>query len=263
MTHVFENFARYRDIIWYRTLAGLKSEARQNFLGYIWFLLEPAITTLILYVVYVLIFNNGGKDKVVLLLLGTITWQWFESSVNLGMSGVKAKLHILVHFTLPKYVFPLVNVLTNTCKFLCVFVVLLGFCALCGYLPNWQYLWLPLVLAVELLLIIGLALPLSIGFVYFNDLATVVSSLFRLLMFVSGTFFSATMVANEAPAALPYFYANPMACIIDSYRNIIMAGQPPDFGLLAYAAIWGLTLGGLGLLWCHRVEGQILKRVHV
>lgn len=259
MNRQIEAFIRYRDIVWYRTLAGLKSEARQNFLGYIWFLLEPAITTAIMYAVYVLIFQSGGPDRVVMLLIGTIIWQWFESSVMQGMMGIKAKLHIMIHFTLPKYIFPLVGIFTNTWKFLCVFTVLLVFCAVSGYPPNWQYLWLPAVLLVQLVLIIGLALPLAVGIVYFNDLMTVTSSLFRLLMFLSGVFYTSKIVP---PDAMVYFYINPMAGLIESYRNIIMERQPPNFAVLAYALCCGLILCVSGLFVSRFIDGKILKRVN-
>ncbi len=255
----FEQWARYRDIVWYRTIAGLKSEARQNFLGYIWFLLEPAITTAIMYLVYVLIFQSSGRDKVALLLLGTILWQWFESSVMQGMMGIKSKLHIMTHFTLPKYIFPMVGIFTNTWKFLCVFFVLLVFCALSGYPPNVQFLWLPLVLGIQLVLIVGLAMPLAVGVVYFNDLTTVTSSIFRLLMFLSGVFYSSEIVP---PAAMVYFYANPMAGLIESTRNIIMHHQAPNVAILAYALSCGLALCGLGLWVSHFIDGKILKRVN-
>jgi len=252
-------WSRYRDIVWYRTLAGLKSEARQNFLGYIWFLLEPAITTGIMYLVYLLIFQNGGPDKIVMLLLGTITWQWFESSVTQGMLGIKSKLHIMTNFTLPKYIFPLVGIFTNTWKFFCVFIVLLVFCTFSGYPPNVQFFWLPIVLGVQLTLIIGLAIPLAIGVAYFNDLTTVTNSLFRLLMFLSGVFFTAKTVPA---AAMVYFYANPMAGLIESVRNIIMLRQPPNLTALAYALSVGLVLCGIGLWWSRYIDGKILKRAY-
>ncbi|HVU38451.1 MAG TPA: ABC transporter permease [Opitutales bacterium] len=259
MHHRLQAFIRYRDIVWYRTLAGLKSEARQQFLGYIWLLLEPCITTAIVYVVYVFIFQTRGADQVVMLLVGTIVWQWFESSVMQGMGGIKAKLHIMIHFKLPKYIFPLVGILTNTWKFLCVFLVLLTFCAACGFPPNWHFLWLPLVLAAQLVLIIGLALPLAIAVTYFSDLTTVVSSIFRLLMFISGVFFTVTTVP---PAARRYFYLNPMAGLIESYRYVIMWHQGPNLAALAYALCWGLSFGTLGLVWCSYIDGKILKRVN-
>ncbi len=253
------NFVRYRDIVWYRTIAGLKSEARQDFLGYIWFLLEPAITTAIMYAVYVLIFQSRGADSVVLLLIGSIIWQWFESSVVVGMMGIKAKLHIMTHFTLPKYIFPLVGIFTNTWKFLCVFLGLLTVCAVCGYPPNGYVLWLPLVLAAQLMLIVGAALPLAVAVAYFNDMTTVVGSCFRLLMFLSGVFFTVNMV--PAPA-LGYFYANPMAGLIESYRYIIMWHQGPNFAALFYAADCGLILAVIGLAWSKHIDGKILKRAN-
>lgn len=252
-----EDWVRYRDIVWYRTLAGLKSEARQSFLGYVWFLLEPAITTAIMYTVYVLIFQSRNKDTVVLLLVGTIIWQWFESSVVVGMMGIKNKLHIMTHFTLPKYIFPLVGIFTNTWKFLCVFMVLLIFCAACGYPPNWHFLWLPLIMAVQLVLIIGLALPLAIAVVYFNDLTTVTSSIFRLLMFLSGVFFTASIVPV---AAQQLFFSNPMAGLIESYRYVIMWQQGPNFASLLYALDFGLILCVIGLAWSRFIDGKILKR---
>ncbi|HTB62728.1 MAG TPA: hypothetical protein VK737_03990 [Opitutales bacterium] len=267
MRHKIADFIRYRDIVWYRTLAGLKSEARQNFLGYVWFLLEPAITTAIMYVVYVLIFQyGGGANRIVLLLVGTIVWQWFESSTMQGMMGIKSKLHIMTHFTLPKYIFPLVGIFTSTWKFLCIFCVLLVYCAICGYTPNIHFLWLPLVLATQLLLIIGCALPLAVGVAYFNDLTTVVSSIFRLLMFLSGVFFTASFVPNQSPSFVPlhaqiYFFMNPMAGLIESYRYIIMWKQGPNFWALFVAADYGLAFLIIGMVMSSYVNGKILKRV--
>jgi lipopolysaccharide transport system permease protein len=195
----------------------------------------------------------------VMLLLGTLTWQWFESAVTLGSQGIKTKLHIMMHFPLPKCLFPLVGVLISTWKFLCIFAVLLVFCALAGFPPNACYLYLPLVLGTQLILIIGLAIPLAIGVAYFNDLLTVSTSLFRLMMILSGAVFEADKVP---PAALKYFYANPMAGLIESYRDIVLHNSPPSLALLAYALAWGLGLGALGLLWSRRIDGSILKSVN-
>jgi len=252
-------FARYRDIVWYRVLAGLKSEARQNFLGYVWFLLEPTLTTAIAYIIYSLIAPGGGPERIVMLLLGTLTWQWFESAVMMGSQGIKGKLHIMMHFPLPKYIFPLVGVFISTWKFLCIFVVLLVFCGFAGYPPNTSFIYLPLVLAAQLALIIGLALPLAIGVAYFNDLSTVTNSLFRLMMILSGAVFE----ANKVPAAaLTWFYANPMAGLIESYRDIVLYHSPPSFAALFYALAWGLGLGAVGLLWCRHIDGTILKSIN-
>jgi lipopolysaccharide transport system permease protein len=258
MRRKIEAFIRYRDIVWYRTFAGLKSEARQNFLGYVWFLLDPAINTATMYLVYVLIFHSRDPSTVPMLLLGTMSWQWFESSITVGMQGIRSKLHIMIHFTLPKFIFPLVGIFANTWKFLCVFVVLLAVCAFCGDPPHLSFLYLPLVMGAQLVLIVGLTLPLAIMTAYFNDMVTVASSVFRLLMFLSGVFFYATQVPGDAGK---YIFLNPMAGLIDCYREIVVYRQSPNMYALIYAVLFGLIFCLIGLTWSFYIDGKILKRV--
>ena len=98
MDAVMVKISRYRDIIVYRTIAGVKAESRQNYLGYLWYVLEPLLTTVIFYLAFAKLMGRGGKEYVMFLLIGLISWQWFESSCLQAAGSIKAKLHILQHF---------------------------------------------------------------------------------------------------------------------------------------------------------------------
>jgi len=80
-----------------------------------------------------------------------------------------------------------------------------------------------------------------------------------LMMILSGAVFEAGKVPA---AALTYFYANPMAGLIESYRDIVMYHSVPNFAALIYALLWGLGLATLGLFWSWRIDGTILKSVN-
>lgn len=237
---------RLRDIVLYRVIAGIKSEARQNYLGYIWFLLEPTISTAILYIAFSQITGHQGAGYIAFLVLGMMSWQWFESSVMNGATSIRAKFHILNHFDLPKPLFPLVAIGVNTWKFLCVYVIILAFCWLCGFPPTIYFAWLPLLFLLQLLLIVGITLIVSMLVTLANDCLTVISSIFRLLFFLSGIFFA----PEKVPASLQTaFFSNPIASLIVSYRDVILHARPPHLGHLAeIAAIALITLGiGLGM----------------
>jgi ABC-type polysaccharide/polyol phosphate export permease len=75
---------------------------------------------------------------------------------------------------------------------------------------------------------------------------------------MSVTFFFASMVPESAKI---YFYANPMAGLIESYRDIVMFNQPPLFNALLYATAFGIVFAGIGILWSNHIDGKILKRV--
>jgi lipopolysaccharide transport system permease protein len=251
---------RYCGIILYRTVAGIKSEARQNYLGYLWFLLEPLLSTAVLYVAFTQLTGKGGAEYVVFLLLGMIAWQWFESSCMLGATAIKMKYGVLTQFNLPKYIFPFVSIMVNTWKFLCVFIVILLTAAALGYPPNRSFMHLPGLLLLQLLLITGVTLPLSIGATLINDLLTVAASIFRLLFFMSGIFFDPAVVPESLRA---WFYANPMAVFIEAYRAVVIHNQAPDALRLAQAAAVSLGFLALGLALHAYYDKRRLKLTNV
>lgn len=264
ITFSFNNLAktiiRHKDVLWYRTMAQLKSESRQNYLGYVWFFIEPALLTITLYLIFGVIMAAKGGGFVVFLLLGLTIWQWFEGAINDGLMGIRSKLHIMNQVPLPKYIFPLVHIFVTSWKFICIFIVVLVFSFIFGFRPNINYLYLPLIILSQLILIVGFALPLSVAAAYYADISRVVSAALRLLFYLSGIFFSTDII----PAPLiKFFYLNPIACLIEAFRSVILSNLPPKPFLVYNALIWGVCLCALGLLICNYVDKKILKSITV
>ncbi|GAB4281285.1 MAG: ABC transporter permease [Opitutales bacterium] len=260
LSQFLTNIVRYKDIVWYRTLAQLKSESKQFYLGYIWFLLEPALATATLFLVFGVILNNKSGEFVVFLVIGMTVWQWFEAGVNEGMMGTKMKLPILSQIPLPKYLFPLVQIFSATWKFAFVFMVVLTFAWVCGFAPNKHYPELLIVLGAQLLLIVGIALPCSVAASYYEDTMRVVQSVFRLLFYLSGIFFSAEKVPEELKM---WFYVNPMAGLIESYRAIILHQSAPELSLVLYPLMLGCVMAILGVICCVAIDKKLMKSVAV
>lgn len=251
-----KTFLRYKDIIFYRTLAGLKSEASKNYLGYFWFVFEPLISTAVLYFAMSHATGLRGAGAAFGILIGMIAWQWFEGSVILSSSSLATKFHVHMQVPLPKYLFPLVDIGTNTVRFACAFVLVLATCLIFGSGPSLALLWLPVVLVLQLALIVGLSLGVSIGVTLMPDLRVLIQSLFRLLFFVSGIFFT----AEKIPAhLLGWYYANPMAVFIESYRGIILHGRAPDATLLLLTIPPIVLLFAIGCYVQHRYDKRLLK----
>ncbi len=251
---------RYKDIIFYRTVAGIKSEARQNYLGYLWFMLEPLLSTAVFYFALTQVTGRGGPDYVAFLLLGTLSWQWFEGSVTAAASSIREKYATLIQFDLPKFIFPMVTVLVNSWKFFVTYAVLLALMPLLGLAPNWRYLELVPVLLIQLGFILGLAFPLALWVTLSNDLKVIMSSSFRLMFFLSGIIFNSEKVPESLRTA---FYANPMAVLVESCRDIVLRNQTPNLHRLAYAAGVALLLLVVGLLQLRLMDKRLLKMIHV
>ncbi len=254
------NVLRYKDIIYYRTLAGLKSEARKNYLGYLWFIFEPLLSTGVLYFAMSHLTGNRGADAILTILVGMITWQWFEGSIMLSSLSLTTKFHIHMQVPLPKYLFPLVDIGTHTVRFACAFLLVLSVCLCLAHGPTIALLWLPVLLILQLAMIIGFSLIISISVTLMPDLKVLMQSIFRLLFFVSGIFFT----AEKVPAhLLPYFHANPITIFIESFRGVILEGKAPNVSLLAYNAVITVVLFVVGGCIQSYFDKRLLKLTNV
>jgi ABC-type polysaccharide/polyol phosphate export permease len=255
----FRTLQQYREVLVYRTKANLQADARRMYLSYIWWFLEPVLSSALYFLVFAIVLRNKAPDFIGYLLIGTTVWQWFQSSVSQSMGTIQGKAHVLENVYLPKYLFALVNIFANSVRFLCVFaviglyVLILGPGIFTGYLAL-----LPLVALVQFTLIFGFAINLTIASTYFRDVETIAGLIFRAGMFLSGIFYSVDRIPEEM---IGYFYLNPMAGIIQCYRMIILDGTMPSFGLLAYSFTLGFLLLGVGLYWHKKIDYNIIKHL--
>ncbi|MDR0535964.1 MAG: ABC transporter permease [Puniceicoccales bacterium] len=254
-----QTIRRYADIILYRTIAGIKSESRQRYLGYLWFFLEPLLSTSVFYVAYSQITGSRGPDSVLMILIGALLWQWFEGAIMAGANSIKSKFHVLNQCNLPKFLFPLVSIAVHTWKFLCVSVVIFLLAFFIGHPPNIHWLYLPLFFVLQLLLIISISLPISIGVTLWADLQIVVSSVFRIFFFISGIFFDSRQIPENLRE---YFYYNPMAVFIDAGRAILLRNEAPALEQLEIAIIVTLLLFVTAFFLHGYYDKKILKLIN-
>lgn len=241
---------RYSELILYKTYADLRAETKRTYLGFMWWVFEPIMFMAVFYLVFGLLLARGTPDFVVFLLIGLITWQWMKACVSHGGMTILGSYALMQRVYLPKIVFPTILILTDTVKFFFVFVLLLLYLWLDGHPPNQTYLALPLVLGVELLFIAAISYFMAAVVPFLPDIRFVVENVLQALFFMSGIFFKASEVVPEAYRM--YYYLNPMACLIEDYRGILLYQHWPDWRALAIIALISL----LGIIF----SASIIRR---
>jgi lipopolysaccharide transport system permease protein len=250
---------RYRDIIIYRTRAELKAEAQLNHMGYVWWLLEPLLNTVLFYVLLVVVVEQSTVHSISFVLVAAITWQWFNGTVMGTAGSIFDAGGILKQVYLPKIVLPLIAIFTSSWKFFFIFLLLLAWLWCTGSPPSPAYLVLPVLLLLEFAVILAFSLPLAAVIPYFPDARVAIDALLRSLMLVSGVFFPVSLV----PAGLrPYFYLNPMAILIENFRRVLIHGQWPEWGMLGYVALF--SAASLAFTWWFyaRIDKSVVKAIN-
>jgi len=132
---------------------------------------------------------------------------------------------------------------TSTLRFLIVFMLFIAFLLITGKSPGIAWLSIPLLMAVQLLMMFAIGGFLASIVPFLPDLKLIIDNGMMLLFFLSGVFFD---IGSVSPEMKVYLYLNPMAGIIENYRTVLLEGAWPDWlflGKVLVASLVGIAVG--------------------
>lgn len=230
---------------------------RNMSLGVAWSLLNPLVMMAVLSFVFTVLWQSSIKDYPVHVLCGLIPFNFFSLTWSIATSSILDNSNLVKRVAFPRELIPLSTVLSSCLHFAiqtCLLIALtLGF----GYRVHLSWLYLPLVLALEVVFVSGLALATSALNVVVWDVRYVVESLNTVLFWL-------VPIVYSFPDAAPYaefFKLNPMAAVIMACRNILMDGRPPHPSLLIKLAIGSVTTFLVGLAIFRRLKRKFYNYV--
>ena len=137
-------------------------------------------------------------------------------------------------------VIPISYVTSCFVNMLLCFIVIFAVIIFSGVGVNFlALLTLPVIMAVEYLLALGMALLASAVTVYFRDLEHILGIISMAWMYMTPIMYDKAIVPERL---LPVFNLNPMTHVIECYRDVLYHKQIPDLTSLLSAA-------GLGILF--------------
>jgi len=218
-------------------------------IGFLWALLEPAISVTIFTVIFTAIRNDepSGMPLVTFMIVGFVSYSMFRDPWTKMQSSISQSRHLLTFPQVTTYDVILAKGLLDIIVTLFVMGLLLFIAYILGFEVRVER---PLgVLAVLGLLAIG---SLGMGF-FFASLEPMIPSIKQLsstilgrpMYFGSGLFFTAESVPEPF---LKYLLYNPILHMIELVRSEFHHGFETQHGSWLYASSWSVGLLALGLV---------------
>jgi lipopolysaccharide transport system permease protein len=228
----------FLDLLAVKTVANLKAEVSRYYLNFLWWLIEPILTMAVFYLVFGVLLQRRTPDFVAFLLCGLTAWFWFNRTITNAAQSISNSRRLMQQVDIPKVFFPLEVFMQDAFKHFFVLTVLLIFLYLYPTPDGATWLALPMLLVIQATLTLGIAILVAAIVPFIPDLRFVVATLLHLMFFASGIFFDIeTMVPEEYRG---YVYLNPMAGLIQAYRDILIYDRWPDW--LYLFIVFGLSL---------------------
>jgi ABC-type polysaccharide/polyol phosphate export permease len=226
-----------------------RARYKQTKVGFAWALLTP----LLLMVAFSLFFktaadiDTGDIPYPLFAFVALVPWTLFSNSVSTGAVSITQNLSLVNKVYCPREVFPLSSIgIAGVDAVISLSMLALLF-VIYGEAPQPESVWVLVLLPIQLAFTIGVTLLLSALVVYLRDVRQILPMALQFALFATPVAYAFDVLdARWQPLASA---VNPLAPIIDSYRQTVLYGNSPEWDLLGIAA-------GVSFLWL--VVGYLL-----
>jgi len=228
--------SQYLRLVNLQARMALRADASRYFLGYLWWLLEPLLFVGVFYVVFNLILNSRRADFLVFLMCGKLTFIWFSKTITQASNSIVANRGLVGKIDVPKTLFPMAVVQESLYRQAAIFMLLFAVLVAWGYPVTSNWLWLAPVIIVNYLMIVACSFIGACLVCMMRDFRLIISLTMTFLLFTSGIFWDVHELGD--PVKTDFLLAlNPLAFLLDAYRQILMFQTPPDITRLLRIAV--------------------------
>lgn len=251
----------FRGLIWRLIVRDISAKYKQSFLGVFWAFFAP----LVLMVVFVWIKNKNIlpiKDTdmpyAAYVFLGQVVWLLFSLGITTTANSLAAAGSMLTKIDFPKETLVISAVGQTVFEFLLRIPLLLLIFFWVGFIPKFALLLLPIMLIPLLFFVIGLGFFVALLNAVFRDIASVLTIILTLGMFV-------TPVVYPPPTSWPMSflinYINPVSTYVIAARDLATVGYLTEPASYISSTILGILSFLVGWRLMHLVEPKIAERV--
>ncbi|MCL5256548.1 MAG: ABC transporter permease [Chloroflexi bacterium] len=242
---------QYRELVKNLVIRDLKVRYKSSVLGFFWSLLNPLLMMVVFYVVFTVLMPRGIPNFPLFILSALLPWNFFANSVTGSLRSIVDNANVIKKVNFPHEVLPISVVLANLVNFLLslpILVILM--IAFRAPFTLWL-LYLPVIIAIEVVFLVGLAITLSCLNVFFRDTQVIVEVMLMAWFFFTPIFYRMEDLAqtwNGLDVRRLMYIANPMASITESFRLIFYSGAPPDPSFLFRTFVTSCAVLAIGYL---------------
>ena len=267
---------RYKDLLFLFVRRDFVAIYKQTILGPAWFFIQPILTTIMFTVVFGNIAKIATDDlpQIVFYLSGVTVWSYFAESINKTSNIFVANSAIFGKVYFPRLILPMSIILSNLIKFAIQF--LLFILVLVYYLidganinPNFNIVFLPILIIMLGLLGLGLGLIISSLTTKYRDLTHLVKFGVQLLMYATPIVYPLSELSQKNISDNPliassirlFVNLNPLTHIVEAFRYSFLGAGTVSVNYLLYSGAMILAILFIGIVIFNRTEKSFMDTV--
>jgi lipopolysaccharide transport system permease protein len=243
----------YRELFWILALREVQLRYRQTFLGVIWVILQPLLTTAIFTVVFGVLMKtpSDNVNYVLFAFVGLLPWSVFSQSLQRAGISLTREINLITKIFFPRIIIPIASAASTLVDFLVSFLILIILLIIYKVPLSINILSLPVLLFFTMLLSIGVGIIFAALNVYYRDFTYVLPFVIQVWMYASPLAYSSKLI----PPSWTWVYdLNPLVGIINGFRWAVLGTTDFPLKSLVYSITASVVILILGLALFRRLE---------
>jgi len=200
-------------------------------LGYFWTLARPLLLFGVLYFVFteVVKFGEDVKHYPVYLLTSMVLFGYFSETTAKSVTALVDRENLLRKIHFPRMVIPMSVALTALFNLGMNFIAVLIFAFASGITPTLDWLQIPVLVVMLVLLSTGVAMLLSALYVRYRDVEPIWEVALQMLFYASPILYVVTLLPDSVEKAL---LSSPIATVLTQMRHAFIDQDAPTAATL-------------------------------
>ena len=251
----YGNLRRRMDLLWILTRKEIILQYKRTSLGILWSLLNPLLLAFVFYIAFSVILGVRIMNFPLFILSALFPWTWFSTSVSASTVSLISNRSLVRKFPFPKHYLLLGSVFSQGVHFL--FSIPIIIVLVYSYHKSAGLIWfagVPMLLLIQVIITIGISLPVSVINVYFTDFQFIVGFLLQVLFWMTPIVYRFDTIP-QAYRTL-FLYMNPMTSLMNSWRELFMSNAI-HWNSIATSCLDSLLIFFVGLIIYRKLGKRI------
>jgi lipopolysaccharide transport system permease protein len=245
--------AQYRDLLYTLSVHRIKVRYKQSLLGGMWAIIQPVSLMLMFTFIFSFVARipSEGAPYAIFAYTALLPWNYFSTSVSNATGSLVSHAQFVTKVYFPREILPATYVIASLFDLIVASTVLVGLMAYYRVPLTLNVLYVAPIVLIITSFALAISLFLSATQVRFRDIGVAVPLLLQLWLFATPVIYPLSAVPSRFRSV---YNLNPMVAVIESFRQVLLRGAPPDFRSLTIAAILSVVLLFLSYVYFKHFE---------
>ncbi len=231
----------YRELLINLAKREITVRYKQSILGYAWVIINPLFQILVISFVFSTFLRVPpvGVPFIIFISVALLPWTFFSTSITSSTNSLVNNSTLITKIYFPREILIYSTILAKMVDFALSLVILVGLIIFFQIPINLYIIWVPIILLIQIVFTTGISLILSALNLFYRDIQYILTLILTLWFYVTPIAYPTEVIPEKFKLI---FSLNPMAVIVNAYREVIIGQGNPNINSLMIALITSIAI---------------------